>query len=80
MSKTENYLKKSTDLLCRAVYEACRENFSRKSHKPYDVKLLKETCSAVKEAAALVSGLEKRSSDTEDTVKIIFTDGEEYKD
>ncbi len=52
----------------------CRENYGRKKgDEKSDPKLLKEACSAVKEAAAVVSGLEKNEKNESEVIEIIFS-------
>ncbi|MBR3767922.1 MAG: hypothetical protein IKL10_06760 [Clostridia bacterium] len=75
----EEYLELCADILCKSVYKMCRENYSlRDGKEKYDPKSLKETCSAVKEAAAVVSGLEKKQNSENESIRIVFADTEKY--
>ncbi len=75
----ENYLEKCADMLCEAAYRMCRENFGKgKSKEKCDPKILKDTCSAVKEAAAVAAGLEKKDMTAGEEIRIVFDCPEEY--
>ncbi len=75
----EKYLEKCADMLCEAAYRMCRENFGRgKAKEKCDPKILKETCAAVKEAAAVSAGLDKKETDTGEEIRIVFEGPEEY--
>lgn len=75
----ENYLEKCADILCEAAYRMCRDNFGRgKSKEKCDPKILKDTCSAVKEAAAVASGLDKKEVSSGEEIRIVFEGPEEY--
>ena len=77
----EDYLNNSADLLCKAAYELCENNFGKKSRKesPPDAKSLKETCCAVKEAINIASGLYKEDETDNDSIRVLMsTEAEEY--
>ncbi len=75
----EQYLELCADILCRAAYRMCRENYKNKGDEERtDPKILKETCTAVKEAAAVVSGLEKKVNT--ESIRIMFSDTQEYSE
>ena len=77
--KREKYLEKCADILCEAAYRMCRENFGKgKAKDKTDPKLLKETCTAVKEAAAVTSGLSKKDTAQGEEIRIYFEGPEEY--
>ena len=63
----------SADMLAQAVYSMCRQVLkSAQAEKGADPKLLKEVGAALKEAAAVVAGLEKNDTDDKNTVRIVF--------
>lgn len=77
--KREKHLEKCADILCEAAYRMCRENFGRgKTKEKTDPKMLKETCTAVKEAAAVASGLAKKDAASGEEIRIFFDGPEEF--
>lgn len=80
LSSSEKYLGKCADILCKASYDMCKDMFTGKTQqKALDPKMIKDSCCAVKEAAALVSGLGKGGEEGE-TLKVIFEDTEKYSE
>lgn len=78
-AKRDRYLERCADLLCEAAYRMCRENFGKGEAKgKTDPKLLKDTCTAVKEAAAVASGLDKKEQLSGDEIRIVFDGPEEF--
>lgn len=74
----EEYLSLCADILCRTAYRMCKENYGkRKGDDPIDPKALKESCTAVKEAVAVVLSLDKNQDKANDGVRIVFGDGME---
>lgn len=75
----EEYLEACAGLLCKAAYRMCKEYFSSaKTKDKCDPKLLKEACSAVKEAVAVSSGLADNKESTGEEIRIMFSVPEEY--
>ncbi len=75
----EDYLGLCADILCKSLYRMCRENLKKSEEgKTYDPKLLKDIGSAVKEAAAVVSGIEKKKDDAPESIRVVFEDTNEY--
>ena len=71
---SRRYLERCAHILSAGAYRMCRDNYKRlEKGERIDPKLLKETCLAVKETAALVSGLSGERESGE-AVKIMFTD------
>ena len=53
----------------------CKENYSNKNDdEKIDAKMLKETCSAVKEAVSVVLSLDKNQEKAGEEVRIVFSD------
>ncbi|MBQ7687678.1 MAG: hypothetical protein IJT27_00530 [Clostridia bacterium] len=76
MKKREDYLNASADMLCRQAYRMCKRACGAKDSRP-DAKEIKETCSALKEAAALSEALRKASQMPESGLRIIFENSAE---
>lgn len=75
----EEYLELCADILCREAYRMCKRCYVKaEGREKGDAKSLKEACSAVKEAANVVSGLEKKT--TSDSITISFSDTLSYTD
>ncbi len=74
IAECEAYLQKCARILSAGAYRMCRDNYKLldKSER-IDPKTLKETCLAVKETAALVSGLTEDKNEAE-TIRIMFED------
>ena len=72
-----DYLNKSADIVCRAVYETCRR---AKKENAQDVKQLKELCGVLKEAIGVSLSLEKTQGEqagllvTFDTAVLPYTE------
>ncbi|MBR3598105.1 MAG: hypothetical protein IKL47_14155 [Clostridia bacterium] len=76
---SEEYLDACAQLLCKAAYKMCREYFGVGTAKEKcDPKLLKEACSAVKEAVAVSSALGSSKDSSGDEIRVLFSLPEEY--
>ena len=72
MKKEERgkYLNRSADLVSRAAFNLCRKGLRNKDDT--DAKMLKELCCVLKEIIAINTSLDKDSTDTGDTIRIIM--------
>ena len=72
MKKEERgkYLNRSADLVSRAAFNLCRKSLRNKDDT--DAKMLKELCCVLKEIIAINTSLDKDSTDTGDTIRIIM--------
>ena len=69
----QEHLNLAAGILSEAVYGMCRQVLKNsQSEKGADPKFLKEVGAALKEAAAVVSCLEKKDTDNKDIVRIVF--------
>ena len=78
MKKTNgDYLGKCCNILTRSLYKLCKESYGKSTgEKGYDIKNIKDTLSAVKEAEALIASLEKNTESTPEILRVIFSDEE----
>ncbi len=78
LAQSEAYLEKCVRILSAGAYRMCRDNYRGldKSQK-IDPKLLKETCLAVKETAALIAGIAKKDRDDSEVIRVVFEDTED---
>ncbi len=60
-----------------AVLKMCKKLTSKEEGEP-DPKLLKEVGAALKEAVSVVTALEKKDSDTDAGIRIVFDISEEF--
>ena len=80
MEKAEGFLMKAAVLLSSAIYRMCRTQLSKDgSDKVNDPKFLKEVGAALKEAAAVLAGFEKKKDTSPEEIKIVFETGEGEK-
>ena len=79
MEKAEAFLMKAATLLCAAIYRMCKTVLAKDgSERVNDPKFLKEVGAALKEATAVVTGLEKKKEPEKEAIRIVFgTDGGE---
>lgn len=79
MKSRLSYIEKSADILSKGVYKMCKEVFSPGGcGRALDAKTLKEVCGVVKETAAIVTGLDKKTDTEESVVRVVFEDTEGY--
>ncbi|MBR3975513.1 MAG: hypothetical protein IKJ88_06605 [Clostridia bacterium] len=64
------YLNRSADLVSRAAFNLCRKSLASKEDT--DAKMLKELCCVLKEIIAINTSLDKDSTDTGETIRIIM--------
>ncbi len=74
MRKTaEENLLTAAELLSRAVLKMCRRVLKKtEEEEGPDPKFLKEAGAAVKEAVSVVSALEKKDTDKDEGIRIVF--------
>lgn len=76
--RCEKNILRSAEILCRTAYKMCRRLYEENAGDCLpDAKGLKESCAAVKEAASLISGLDK-NKESADVVRVVFEDTGEY--
>ncbi len=71
------YLEQCSEMLCKCAYNMCQE-FVKDKDKKIESKELKEACAAVKEAAAVISAIEKTEAPEAESIRIVFEENFDY--
>ena len=64
------YLNRSADLVSRSAFYLCKKSLTEKEDT--DAKMLKELCCVLKEIIAINTSLDKDSTDSSETIRIIM--------